>query len=211
MGLDWVVLGKEADGAYINPTEIIGARRASRTDPEVMAEMLRIWESGDKEISFQNFVEDLVSREVPPIVIQYGDEFEGALPAVMAEAQYYGYRAKAIEPDLNRISVFAERSGIKMDWLYGNMENESEIRERIQLLEKILDLYRSENSAVVELAEKFFADWRHARKDALDNMDKYSGGDAETEEHLFEIFGFIGAIDWLRFWSDKGFAVAADY
>src|SRR5215468_7689357 len=43
MGLDWIVLSKKVDGREINPTEVIGARRASRCDPEVLAAITDYW------------------------------------------------------------------------------------------------------------------------------------------------------------------------
>jgi len=211
MGLDWVVVAREDGEVPVYPTEILGARRASRDDSEVLAELRRIWESGAQESSFDEFVEQLVSQEVPPVVIGFGEGCESAAPAVVAEGQYYGYRAKAIEPSLNRISVFAEQNGIEMDWLYDQMRSEAEIRERIELLETIFDRYRSENPEIVRDGEMFYADWRRAPGEWMDHEEKYAGGDAEVEEHLFEIYAFLGAIDWLRFWADKGFQIAAEY
>ncbi|HEX2996883.1 MAG TPA: hypothetical protein VHP14_18825, partial [Anaerolineales bacterium] len=69
MGLDWVVLEKELNGVWVNPTEAIQARRATRKDAEVLAEMLFIWKSGDQSLSFEDFVEEAVSSEMPPVVI----------------------------------------------------------------------------------------------------------------------------------------------
>ncbi|HEV7668588.1 MAG TPA: hypothetical protein VGS22_08700 [Thermoanaerobaculia bacterium] len=211
MGLDWVVLDREIDGTQVNPTEVLGAKRATRIDPEVLNEMRRIWETGDREVPFEEFVEGLVSRETPPIVISYGEGFEAAIPAVKAEAQYYGYRAKAIEPDVNRISAFAVANGISMDWLYDEMCSPAEILQKIQILEKVFDRYRVANSPAVQLAEKYDEEWKRRGKKSRVPMSEFSGGDAAMEEHLYEIHAFLGAIEWLRFWSDKGFEIVADY
>lgn len=71
MGLDWIVLAKEQDGLEINPTEVIGSRRANRDDPEVMKELRRIWEAGNQTTKFDQFVDELVSREIP--VLHYSE------------------------------------------------------------------------------------------------------------------------------------------
>ncbi|GAB5406967.1 MAG: hypothetical protein Aurels2KO_51980 [Aureliella sp.] len=211
MGLDLVVLAKEQHGVDINPTDVIGARRANRDDPQVMDELRRIWESGDQTATFDAFVDDVVSRDVPPIVIQYGDGFESAIPAVRAEVQYYGFRGKAIEPAGNRVSAFAERNGHDMSWLYGDLATQSDIESRIALLQRIIDEYRRENAEVTSTAEQCYQAWRRRDFAEYEKMKQSFRDDPETEQHVFEVFSFFGAIDWFRFWVDKGFTIAADY
>jgi hypothetical protein len=79
MGLDWVVLEKEQNGIMVNPTDIIKAKRATRDDAEVLVEMLSIWKAGNQSITFEDFVEDAVSSEIPPIIIPFGEGFQNAI------------------------------------------------------------------------------------------------------------------------------------
>ncbi len=211
MGLDLVVLAKEHNGVDINPTDVIGARRANRDDRQVMDELRRIWESGDQATAFDNFVDNVASCDVPPIVIQYGDGFASAMPAVRAEVQYYGFRGKAIEPASNRVSAFAERNGHDMSWLYGELATQTEIESTIDLLQSILEDYRRENAEITSRAEQFYRAWRRREFAEHERLEQSFRDDPGTEEHIFELFAFFGAIDWLRFWADKGFTIAADY
>ena len=127
MGLDWVVLEKEQNGRMVNPTEVIQAKRATRDDAEVLVGMLSIWKSGDQSIAFEDFVEEAVSSEIPPIVIPFGEGFQNAIPAVQAEVQYYGYRAMVLETRLNCVSQFGERSGYDFSWIFGQLSTQDEI------------------------------------------------------------------------------------
>ena len=211
MGLDLVVLAKEKDGVEINPTDAIGARRANRDDAQAMEALRRIWEAGDRAATFDAFVDDVVSREVPPIVILYGEDFESAMPAVRAEVQYYGFRGKAIEPAGNCVSAFAEQNGHDMSWLYGELNTQAEIESKIELLQSILDGYRGENAEITSIAEGYYQAWRQRDAAELEKLEQSFRNNPETAEHVFQLFSFIGAIDWFRFWVDKGFAIVADY
>lgn len=211
MGLDWVVLAKERDGVEINPTEAIGAKRASRDDPEVMDELRRIWEAGDQSQPFDGFVEDAVSQVVPPIVVTFGSGFEAAIPAVRAEVQYYGFRGKAIEPKGNRVSAFAERNGHDLSWLYGDLESQGDIEAKIAQLVQIIDHYRRGNPDITSLAESYYHAWRQRNLAEMEKFEQAFESDPDAEDHLFELYAFFGVIDWLRFWSDKGFKIAADF
>ena len=173
-----------------------------------MDELRRIWESGDQAATFETFVDDVVSRDVP---IQYGDGFESAIPAVRAEVQYYGFRGKAIEPAGNRVSAFAERNGHDMSWLYGELGTQAEIESKINLLQRILDDYRRENAEITSMAEQYYQAWRRRDFAEHEKIEQSFPDDPQTEEHVFELFSFFGAIDWFRFWAGKGFTIAADY
>ncbi len=117
MGLDWVVLAREEGDAEINPTEVIGAVRASRGDPDVVAALREIWAQQQSDDTFEEFLDHVVNQDPPPIVLPYGSDLSDAMPAVRAEAQYYGFRGKALEPSLSRVSAAAERDGEDFGWL----------------------------------------------------------------------------------------------
>ena len=212
MGLDWVVLEKEQNGILVNPTEAIQPKRATRNDADVLAEMLFIWKSGDQSISFEDFVEDAVSLEIPPIVIPFGDGFQSAIPAVQAEVQYYGYRGMVLEPSINCVSRFAEQSGYDFSWIYGELTTQDEIVGKINELEQIYESFRSVNKELAAEGKKYYHCWREQNKDLQDKLDKtYFDKGASYWNDIQSIYGFLGAIDWLRFWSDKGFTITADY
>jgi len=211
MGLDWIVLGKEQNGVWVNPTEVIQAKRATRNDAEVLAEMLFIWKSGDQSLSFEDFVENAVSLETPPIIIQFGTGFEKAIPAVQAEVQYYGYRAKVIEPRLNCVSRFAEQAGYDFSWIFGQLATQNEIVGRIRELEQIYKSFQVASEELTSEGEKYYQAWREQNKDLQDELEQRNFDNAEYWEDVLSVYGFLGAIDWLLFWSDKGFTVAADY
>ena len=65
MGLDWVVLEKVVDGKEINPTEVIGSKRACRDDSEVVNELRGIWEGGDYGKTFDEWLDELLVQEYP--------------------------------------------------------------------------------------------------------------------------------------------------
>jgi hypothetical protein len=211
VGLDWIVLAKEQDGVEINPTDVIGSRRATRDDPEVLSELRRIWAAGDQANTFDQFVDELVSRDVPPVVILYGKGFEAAIPAVQAEVQFYGFRGKAIEPNRNRVSAFAERNGHDISWLYGEFATQTDIEKAINLLQRILSDYRREAVEITSLAERYYGTWRRRDSIEMQKIEQELKGDPDLEDHVLELYSFIGAIAWLQFWADKGFKIAADY
>ena len=128
-----------------------------------------------------------------------------------AEAQYYGFRAKAIEPRYNRIAAFAEGRGHDFSWLFGKLEARSEIEGRIADLEKALDRYRRENLEICDFAERYYSAWREGRPKDMAALEEQMGATADLEDHVYELFSVLGAIDWLRFWSDKGFRIAAEF
>lgn len=212
MGLDWVVLEKVQNGVVVNPTETIQAKRATRDDAEVLAEMLSIWKSDNQSLSFEDFVEDAVSQEIPPIVIPYGNKFQDAIPAFQAEVQYYGYRGMVLEPRINCVSRFAEQSGYDFSWIFGELTTQDEIVGKIRELEQI---YKSFQSAKDELAlegEKYYRAWRQQNQKLQDNLEQtYVNKGEPYWNDILSVYSFLGAIDWLRFWSDKGFTIAADY
>jgi hypothetical protein len=211
MGLDWVVLEKEQNGILINPTEVIKAKRATRDDAEVLVEMLSIWKSGDQSITFEDFVEDAVSNEIPPIIVPFGDGFQNAIPAVQAEVQYYGYRGMALEPRLNCVSRFAEQSGYDFSWIFGQLSTQDEIVGKIKELEQIYEAFQSANKNLALEGEKYYRAWREQNKDIQDKLEQAYLKNGEYWDDIISIYGFLGAIDWLRFWSNKGFTIAADY
>jgi hypothetical protein len=211
MGLDWVVLEKEQNGILINPTEVIKAKRATRDDSEVLVGMLSIWKSGDQSITFEDFVEDAVSNEIPPIIVPFGDGFQNAIPAVQAEVQYYGYRGMALEPRLNCVSRFAEQSGYDFSWIFGQLSTQDEIVGKIKELEQIYEAFQSANKNLALEGEKYYRAWREQNKDIQDKLEQAYLKNGEYWDDIISIYGFLGAIDWLRFWSNKGFTIAADY
>jgi hypothetical protein len=211
MGLDLVIMAKQQYGIEINPTEVIGARRASRDDPEVMERLRTVWDAGDKASTFDEFVDELIAREFPPVVIHFGDGFEAAIPAVAAEGQYYGYRGKAIEPAGNRISAFAESNGHDLSWLYGKHGTKRVIESRINLLQRILDGYRDDNAEITTITEEYYHVWRRRDFAELEKLEQSFPDDPDSKDHIFELYSYFGAIDWFRFWADKGFAIAAEY
>ena len=207
MGLDLVVLAK----GNLNPTDAIGARRADRNDTQVMEELRRIWNAGDQTITFDAFVDDAVSGEVPPIVIAYGEDFESAKPAVQAEVQYYGYRGKSIEPGHNRVAVFAEDNGHDMSWLYGELVTQAEIESTIGMLQQTLDEYLAKNTEIAPSAREYYQAWLRRDAEEPEEIVQLFQDDPEAQEHVFELFSFFGVIDWLRFWADKGFIIKGDF
>lgn len=211
MGLDWVILAKEVNRIEINPTEVIGAKRATRDDPLVVNELRLIWQDSDQAMTFDEFLTEVTSREIPPVVIPFGEGFQDAIPAVQAEVQYYGYRGKAIEPEFNCISEFAEQNGQDMSWIYGEMVAQSDIEEKINLLEGIFNRYKSIYPEIATAGEQYFLAWHQQRSVELDQIEQDLTNDIDKEKIVFEIFGFLGAIEWLRFWSDKGFKIVADF
>ena len=211
MGLDWVVLEKEQNGVLVNPTEAIQARRATRNDAEVLAEMLFIWKSGDQSLSFEDFVEEAVSSKIPPIVIEFGKDFQDAIPAVQAEVQYYGYRGMVLEPRLNCVSQFAEQSGYDFSWIFGQLTTQDEIIGKIKELEQIYESFQSANKELALEGEKYYRAWREQNKDLQDKLEQTHINNGEYWDDILSVYGFLGAIDWLRFWSDKSFTIAADY
>jgi hypothetical protein len=212
MGLDWVVLEKEVNGVVTNPTDIIQAKRATRNDAEVLAEMLSIWKSGDQSLSFEEFVEDAVSQEIPPVVIPFGDGVHNAIPAVQAEVQYYGYRGMVLEPRINCISQFAEQSGYDFSWIFADLNTQDEILGRIQELEQIYRDFQSVNHELALEGNNYYQAWRERNQDLQDKLEEtYFKKGASYWNDILSIYGFLGVIDWLRFWSDKGFIIAADY
>jgi hypothetical protein len=212
MGLDWVVLEKKQDGVLVNPTEAIQAKRATRNDADVLAEMLFSWKSGDQTLTFEDFVEDAVSLEIPPVVIPFGDGFQDAIPAVQAEVQYYGYRGMVLEPRLNCVSRFAEQSGYDLSWIFGQLTTHDEIESKIKELEQIYGLFQSANKELAFEGEKYYRSWREQKKDLQINLEQthFDRGESYWND-ILSVYGFLGAIDWLSFWSDKGFTIAADY
>lgn len=211
MGLDWVVLAKEVNRVEINPTEVIGAKRATRDDPLIVNEMRLIWQDGDQTMTFDEFLTDTTSRDIPPILIPFGEGFQDAIPAFQSEVQYYGYRGKAIEPGLNCVSEFAEQNGYYMSWIYGEMATQSDIEERINSLEEIFNKYKSDYPEIASVGERYFLAWRQQQSAEVDQIEQDLEHDTDKEKIIFEIFGFLGAIEWLRFWSDKGFEIVADF
>ena len=212
MGLDWVVLEKEQNGVLVNPTETIQAKRATRNDAEVLAQMLSIWKSGDQSLSFEEFVEDAVSPEIPPVVIPFGNGFQDAIPAFQAEVQYYGYRGRVLESRINCISRFAEQSGYDFSWIFGELNTQDEIVGKIKELEQIYRSFLAANKELALEGEKYYRAWREQNKDLQDKLEDtyFNKGEAYWND-ILSVYGFLGAIDWLRFWSDKGFTIAADY
>jgi hypothetical protein len=211
MGLDWVVLEKKQNGFLVNPTEIIQAKRAIHDDAEVLAEMLSIWESGDQSITFEDFVEDAVSNEIPSIVIPFGDGFQDAIPAVEAEVQYYGYRGMVLEPRLNCVSRFAEQLDYDFSWIFGQLTTQDEIVGKINELEQIYEAFQSTNRELALEGEKYYYAWREQNKGLQDELERTYLNNGKYWDDILSIYGFLGAIDWLQFWSDKGFTIAADY
>jgi len=212
MGLDWVVLEKEQNGILVNPTEVIQAKRATRNDAEVLAEMLSIWKSGDQLLSFEEFVEDAVSQEIPLVVIPFGDDVHNAIPAFQAEVQYYGYRGMVLEPRTNCISRFAEQSGYDFSWMFGELTTQDEIVGKIKELEQIYRNFQSANPELTLEGENYYQAWREQNQDLQDKLEETDHKKGESYwKDILSVYGFLGAIDWLRFWSDKGFTIAADY
>ena len=211
MGLDWVVLSRTEGEHEINPTEVIGAVRATRHDPAVIDALRGIWESQGSDDSFDAFLDAVTTKEPPPIVIPFGPDARTAMPAVRAEVQYYGYRGKALEPELNRISAAAENEGEDLGWMWGRLSSRSEIESRISELERILAGHRTQNEVVCSVADEFFSAWQTVDEDQLREFEARFSSDTELGDHVFEVFSYLGAIAWLQFWSDKGFVIAADF
>ena len=132
MGLDWVVIAKEENGREINPTDILGVRRASKTDPEVVERLRELYSDRGERLSFDDWLDSLVTADPPPIVIPFGEDCRDAIPGVQAEVQYYGFRAKALEPEINRVSAFAVEDGRSLDWLWNDHDTTEQIDASVQ-------------------------------------------------------------------------------
>jgi len=210
MGLDWVVIAKQDGAREVNPTEAIGARRVDPADEEVMAILHDVWSEGDRAQPFADFVRGLAAQEVPPIVIPFGLGFEAALPAVRAEVQYYGYRGQALLPDGNRVLRQRQDAGWSSDTLYADMPDAAAIEARRLALAQALSAYAEANVSICALARRYYASFR-AQDQAAGAAIEDEFTDQDMADHVFEIFAVLGAIDWLAFWSDKGFRIAADH
>ena len=279
MGLDWVVLAYEEDGRYVDPTETIGAKRACRDDPEVVAELRRCWERGaptpaqskllekrdaqqrahaerrrrpghklasffglvrepqfepvpQAHESFEAYLDEVLASEVPPIVINFGKGCEDAVPVWQAYAQYYGFRAKALDSN-NLITEFGEARGVESSWMWGDMEDQSEIEAAIARLEQLIEALKAAKPDEFKAAEErlrrvrdakdpeererldlemgvfpedFLGQYTAEEMSAVQRRARESGGQLARD-----LEAYYGAIKWLRFWSDKGFKIAADF
>ncbi len=176
---------------------------------------------------------EVLESDVPPIVIHFGEGFEDAIPEVIAEAQYYGFRAKALD-DPNPITVWAVQNGVvEESWMWGDMESRAEIEQAIIRLEQSIEEFKSahpdEFAAAEERNRKLEQTEDPDERERLllemgvfveESLGKYSPEDFGAIKRRAEETGarlssdlepYYGAIKWLRFWSDKGFKIAADF
>ena len=211
MGLDWVVIAKQKDGKEINPTDILGARRASRSDIEVVEKLRMIHASRGEQTHFEDWLSSLLAQDPPPIVIPFGALCRDAVPGVQAEVQYYGFRGKALEPEINRLSVFSITNGNSIDWIWKGFETEEEIRNSIQRLSSTLEAYSILHPHPYEIAKRRFDSWHSEDVEGVAKIDQEIVSDFDMQDHVFEIFAYFAAILWLSFWQDKGFKITADF
>jgi hypothetical protein len=211
MGLDWVVIAKEKDGKEINPTDILGAKRASRFDSEVVGKLRDIHTSRGERSDFDDWLSSLIAQDPAPIVIPFGPEYRDAVPGVQAEVQYYGFRGKALETEINRLSEFAVAKGNSMDWIWQDLDTEDKIKSSIQKLTSTLEAYSALHPRPYNIAKQRFDSWRSEDLEGVNKADQEIASDADMQDHVFEIFTYLAAILWLSFWQDKGFKIAADF
>ena len=214
MGLEWVVRATRKDGVSRLPTDVLGARRADRSDPEVLAEMRRFWQQeAFREFPFDTFVDRAMAKEPPPIVIRYGAEQRAAIPYAPAMVQYYGYRAKALEPHYNGVTARAGERGFGFEWLYDDLLFERQIRAAIGRLRELVAMEEVEAPELVGAARSFWSDvWLTTVNCATGEV--ATSLRCEREEDLVrmsDILCVIGAASWLEFWLGKGFPIVADY
>lgn len=95
--------------------------------------------------------------------------------------------------------------------LFQHNRPQADIEAKIHLLQQILPNYRRENAEITSLAERHYGAWRRRDSAEAQKIEQTFQDDPETEEHVFELYSLFGAIDWLRFWADKGYKIAADY
>ena len=211
MGLDWVVIAKTVNGKEINPTEVFGAKRASKSDPEVVQKLREIHSARGERSPFDEWLHSLIEKEPPPIVISFGTDCRDAIPGVQAEVQYYGFRGKALEPEINKVSAFAVAEGRSMDWLWKDHDTADQIRDSIRWLSDILQTYSASHRRAYELAKRRFDSWRCEDIAEVAAIDGETSADANMEDEVFAIFAYLSAVLWLTFWQDKGFKIAADF
>jgi hypothetical protein len=211
MGLDWVVIAKEENEREINPTDILGVRRASKTDPEVVERLRELYADRGEHLSFDDWLDSLVANDPPPIVISFGEDCRDAIPGVQAEVQYYGFRGKALEPDINRVSAFAVEDGRSLDWLWNDHDTTEQIDASVKWISDVLDAYNPSNQKAFDLAKRRFDAWRRQDTVAISKIDDETASDPDLEDHVFAIFAYLSARLWLSFWAGKGFRIAADY
>jgi hypothetical protein len=242
MGLDWIVLAKEEDGREVNPTEVLGVKRLERNtqDPEILSVVQESYEQHLEQLrrkpldrpswlgrilgrkaeaprlpTLDEFVESILERsEIPPVVVPFGPDARGAVPEVVAEVQFYGYRGKALEPDCNGISRVAEQQGHDLSWLYGDFETREEIEEKIGLLKAMLAEFERAHPESLESARDELARLRDPstpEEEKLRLEIQSTEGNAESACTSMDLAAVEGAIRWLEFWADKGFKIAADF
>jgi hypothetical protein len=263
MGLDWVVIAKEENGVEINPTEVLGAKRLEpgTKDPEVLSAVRQMYDDhlakleqqahtdskpgllkrifGAKETkkrvpTFEEFINELTSHyEYPPVVVPFGEEAKEAIPKIPATEQYYGYRGQALLPDVNGISRFAENKGEDLSWMHQELKTQSEIEDKITILQKILQLFEQAYPHEFVKAKETLGRYHdpnvpqeEKRKIGLEagvfdfetvqSMDpaeikSFQEKAAESPCTFADLEAYEGAVQWLTFWKDKGFSIAADY
>jgi hypothetical protein len=209
MGLDWVVLAREEGQDTVQPTEVLGAKRATDNDDDVINRLRDIWAGGEKGgQSFDEFLTTMRAQEVPPIVIGFGPDAQAAVPAVRAEGQYYGFRAQALDPQSNSLSAWAAKHGQGFNWLYQPMAGESQINEGVQELAHVLGQFRSAQPDIAALGDQYYTAWQSRQRD--EELERQVVK-PELQELVFDVFAYLGAIAWLTFWSTKGFKIAPEY
>jgi len=211
MGLDWVVIAKVKGGKEINPTDILGVKRASRSDSEVMEILRDIHTSREEQTDFDDWLDSLIAQDPPPIIIPFGPESRNAIPGIEAEAQYYGFRGKALEPKFNRLSTFAVSKGRSMEWIWEDQETEKEINASIRRLTSTLEEYSHLHPQPYKIAKQRFESWYSDDTEEVSTIDEKIASDPELQEQVIDIFAYLAAISWLTFWQDKGFVIVADF
>jgi hypothetical protein len=116
-----------------------------------------------------------------------------------------------LEPRLNCVSQFGEQSGYDFSWLFGQLSTQDEIISKIKELEQIYEAFQSANNELAIQGEKYYRSWCEQNKELQDELEKTYLDNGKYWDDIISIYGFLGAIDWLKFWSDKGFTIAADY
>ena len=131
------------------------------------------------------------------------------------------------------ITEFGEARGVESSWMWGDMEDQSEIEAAIARLEQLIEALKAAKPDEFKAAEERLRRVRDAKDpEERERLDLEMGvfpedflGQCTAEEMSAvqrraresggqlarDLEAYYGAIKWLRFWSDKGFKIAADF
>ncbi len=170
--------------------------------------------------SFEEWRAEQAAMDPPPVVLRVGPNcLPEAIPYIEAAVQWYGYRGKAVQPDLNPlVNWWCVKHDIDLNIaLFGEQveDGPSTLTDPSQFDElagyTIGDMATMFEGMAADCAAAFPDLAAAADADNDEKCGPYPEHGIESSIEPFYLLAIRGAARFFRFWEGKGFPIAPDF